>query len=212
LRRRSFASLGSPAQNHSLEQVAARALKSPASGEETEIPLGQAPVTFDAVYAEYARFVWRSLARLGVAEAQLSDATQEVFIVVHRRLGEFEQRSSLKTWLFGIAMRVASQARRDTRRRPSEPLAGDVLDPLGSPHEDAERAEAARTLYRLLEELSPEQRALFVLVELEQMTLPDAAEAVSANLHTAASRLKTARRKFESALKRHRARDERRRP
>jgi RNA polymerase sigma-70 factor (ECF subfamily) len=193
--------------------VAARALKSPASGEETEIPLGQAPVTFDAVYAEYARFVWRSLARLGVAEAQLSDATQEVFIVVHRRLGEFEQRSSLKTWLFGIAMRVASQARRDTRRRPSEPLAGDVLDPLGSPHEDAERAEAARTLYRLLlEELSPEQRALFVLVELEQMTLPDAAEAVSANLHTAASRLKAARRKFESALKRHRARDERRRP
>jgi RNA polymerase sigma-70 factor (ECF subfamily) len=193
--------------------VAARALKSPASGEETEIPLGQAPVTFDAVYAKYARFVWRSLARLGVAEAQLSDATQEVFIVVHRRLGEFEQRSSLKTWLFGIAMRVASQARRDTRRRPSEPLAGDVLDPLGSPHEDAERAEAARTLYRLLlEELSPEQRALFVLVELEQMTLPDAAEAVSANLHTAASRLKAARRKFESALKRHRARDERRRP
>lgn len=194
--------------------MAARALKNPASEQEAESPAGSAPgsVAFDVVYAEHAGFVWRSLARLGVPESQLSDATQEVFIVVHRRLGEFERRSSLKTWLFGIALRVASQIRRDTKRRPSEPLASDVPDSLHSPHDDAERAEATRTLYRLLDELSPDQRALFVLVELEQMTLPDAAEAVSANLHTAASRLKVARRKFESALKRHRARDERRRP
>ena len=192
--------------------MAARALRNPASGQEAEIPPGSAPIPFDVVYTEYAQFVWRSLARLGVAEAQLSDAMQEVFIVVHRRLAEFEQRSSLKTWLFGIAMRVASQARRDKHRRPSEPLDADVPDPLRSPHENAERAEATRTLYRLLDELSPDQRALFVLVELEQMTLADAANAVSANLHTAASRLKAARRKFESALKRHRTQDERRRP
>ena len=192
--------------------MAARALRNPASRQEAEIPPSSAPIPFDVVYAEHAQFVWRSLARLGVVEAQLSDATQEVFIVVHRRLAEFEQRSSLKTWLFGIAMRVASQVRRDKHRRPSEPLDADVPDPLCSPHENAERAEATRTLYRLLDELSPDQRALFVLVELEQMTLADAANAVSANLHTAASRLKAARRKFESALKRHRTQDERRRP
>ena len=192
--------------------MASRALERPPAGSDQEnAALPHAALTFDAVYDEHARFVFRSLSRLGVPEAQLLDATQEVFLVVHRRMAEFERRSSLRTWLFGVVLRVASQARRQARRRPSEPLPADLADTAGSPQDNAERAEAARTLYRLLDELSPDQRAIFVLVELEQMTLPDAAEAVSANVHTAASRLKAARRKFEAALERHRARNERRR-
>jgi RNA polymerase sigma-70 factor (ECF subfamily) len=192
--------------------VASRALERPTLGPDQEKPPApDAAPTFDAIYDEHARFVWRSLARLGVAEEQLSDATQEAFLVAYRRLDDFEQRSSVRTWLFGIVLRVASQARRQVRRRPLEPLPLELTDATAnSPYDDAARAEAARTLYRLLDELSPEQRALFVLVELEQMTLPDAAEAVSANLHTAASRLKAARRKFEAAVKRHRAKDDRR--
>jgi len=167
-------------------------------------------LVFDTVYRENAAFVWRSLRRMGVSEAQLGDATQDVFVVVHRGLAGFEGRSSLHTWLFGIVLRVASQWRRSARRRSTEPLPETLADDFGkTPFELAARSEATETLYRLLEELSPEQRAVFVLVELEQTSVPEAAEAVGANLHTVTSRLKVARRKFEAGLKRYQARTER---
>lgn len=167
-------------------------------------------LVFDAVYREKAAFVWRSLRRMGVPEAHLGDATQDVFVVVHRGLAAFEGRSSLDTWLFGIVLRVASQWRRSAKRRPTEPLSETLTDErAGTPFELTARSEATSTLHRLLDELTPEQRAVFVLVELEQMSVPEAAEAVGANLHTVTSRLKTARRKFEAGLRRHRARTER---
>jgi RNA polymerase sigma-70 factor, ECF subfamily len=161
---------------------------------------------FDAIYAGYAQFVWRALARFGVPSEHMADATQDVFMVVHRRLGEFEQRSSVKTWLFGIAARVARGYARTARRRPSEPLPAGLPDGrVEAPFEQAARSEAVALLYQLLEKLSADQRAVFVLVELEQLSLPEAAAALDTNLHTATSRLKAARRQFEAALRRHRA-------
>jgi len=162
---------------------------------------------FDSVYAAHARFVWRSLARLGVPEHQVADATQDVFVVVHRKLAQFEGRSSLRTWLFGIAMRVASDWERRARRHPSEPLVDNLEDKTDMPFERAARSEAVTTLHRLLAELSAEQRAVFILVELEQMSVPEAAAAVESNVHTVTSRLKVARRKFEMVLQRFRAAD-----
>jgi RNA polymerase sigma-70 factor (ECF subfamily) len=162
---------------------------------------------FDSVYAAHARFVWRSLARLGVPEPQVADATQDVFVVVHRKLAQFEGRSSLRTWLFGIAMRVASDWERRARRHPSEPLVDNLEDKTDMPFERAARSEAVTTLHRLLAELSAEQRAVFILVELEQMSVPEAAAAVESNVHTVTSRLKVARRKFETVLQRFRAAD-----
>jgi RNA polymerase sigma-70 factor (ECF subfamily) len=165
---------------------------------------------FDVVYREYARFVWRSLSRLGVSPEHVADATQDVFVVVHRRLGAFEGRSSVRTWLFGIAMRVASDWARKARRHPSEPLMETLPDTYtDAPFDGAARSEALSTLYRLLDELSPDQRAVFILVELEQMSVNEAASAVSANVHTVTSRLKVARQRFEAALRRHRALDRR---
>jgi RNA polymerase sigma-70 factor, ECF subfamily len=175
-------------------------------------PLSPAP-DFDAVYSEHAEFVWRSLGRLGVPASALSDATQEVFLVAYKKLPAFEGRSSVKTWLFGIAMRVASHAAREQRRRPVEPLPEVlVAEPPEAPFEDAARSEAVRVLYALLSGLTPEQRAVFVLVELEQMSVPEAAEAVGANFNTVASRLKTARKNFAAGLRRHHAKSEWRRP
>jgi len=163
---------------------------------------------FDSVYREQARFVWRSLARLGVTPEHLPDAMQDVFIVVHRKLGSFEGRSSVRTWLFGIAMRVASDWARRARRHPSEQLLDTLQDSReNAPFEGAARSEAVTLLHRMLDELSPEQRAVFVLVELEQMSVAEAASAVSANIHTVTSRLKVARQRFEIALRRHRAAD-----
>jgi len=183
-------------------------LRDPGYGAE---PAGAVNVLiFDAVYRENAALVWRSLRRMGVSDAHLGDATQDVFIVVYRGLASFEGRSSLTTWIFGIVLRVASQWRRSVRARSAEPLPESLADETGStPFELAVRSEATETLYALLDQLSPDQRAVFVLVELEQLSVPEAAEALGANLHTVTSRLKVARRKFEAGLRRHLARTER---
>jgi len=170
-----------------------------AGGEGAE-PAGMS-TSFEEIYAGHFDFVWRSLRRLGVPVAEVNDATQEVFIVVHRRLQDFEARSALKTWLFGISLRVASDRRRSARRRPEAPLGRDVPAPaFTDPHEAAARAQAVRVLYSLLEELSDEKRQVFVLAELEQMTAPEIAEALSINLNTVYSRLRAARREFDAAL------------
>jgi RNA polymerase sigma-70 factor, ECF subfamily len=101
--------------------------------------------TFEEVYDEYFAFVWRCLRRLGVSPAAIDDAVQEVFIVVHRRLGEFEQRSSLKTWLFGIAFRVAGAHRRAAQRRGEpEPLSSQLAAGLPAPRPCAEPTPGAR--------------------------------------------------------------------
>lgn len=166
--------------------------------------------SFDDVYREHFAFVWRSAKRLGVREASLDDVVQEVFVIVHRRLGDFEGRSSLKTWLFGIALRVARDARRSHQRKsPEGTIDPDALksNELG-PSESAEKAEAVRLLHAILDELDDERREIFVMAELELLTMPEIAETLGINVNTAYARLRAARQSFEVALGRHRARDE----
>lgn len=176
----------------------------------TPVPgVGSAP-ELAAIYDEYFDFVWRSLRRLGVAAGLLEDALQDVFLVVHRRLAEFEQRSSLKTWLFGICLRVASDYGRRGRGRPLGAELGDLADPHApDPLEQAARSEAVAFLDRQLDALDPDKRAVFILGELEGMSCPEIAEAVGANVNTVMSRLKAARALFEAAVRRHQARDRR---
>lgn len=166
---------------------------------------------FEEIYEEHFDFVWRSLRRLGVPLGALDDATQEVFLVVHRRLGEFEGRSSLKTWLFAIAARVAQRHFRTAQRRPVEALADhDVPDPSQcTPQEQLAQREAMQVLYELLATLTYDQRAVFVMAELEQMTAPEIGAALGVPLNTVYSRLRAARRDFEAALKRHQAQQKR---
>jgi RNA polymerase sigma-70 factor (ECF subfamily) len=173
-----------------------------------EADAGRAVPSLEAIYEEHFDFVWRSLKRLGIPSAQLDDAVQDVFVVVHRRLGEFEGRSSLKTWLFGIALRVASVHRRTRARRPTEPLVEDPPDHAGRGAADAlsEAAEAARLVQQLLDGMPEDRRAVFVLTELEEMTAKEISEALGVNLNTVYSRLRLARRDFDAALSRYRAR------
>ncbi len=173
--------------------------------------VGQA-LDFTEVYEQHFDFVWRSARRLGVPQRYLDDAVQDVFIVVHRKLDEFEGRSSLKSWIFGIARRVAHDHRRRVERKErGEELTERVSDPAApSPLEQARRAEAARVLYDFLSSLDSDKREVFVLAELEQMTVPEIATAVDANLNTVYSRLRAARQAFDQAVARHRARERRR--
>jgi RNA polymerase sigma-70 factor (ECF subfamily) len=161
---------------------------------------------FAALYESEFAYVWRNLRRLGVSDAQLDDAAQDVFLVVYRRLGDFESRSTLRTWIFGIVLRVASTYRRTAQRRRTEPLDERTADSTSSTEDLTERAEAGRLLRRLLDGLDDDRRAVFVLAELEQMTAPEVSAALGVNLNTVYSRLRSARRDINAALERLRTR------
>lgn len=164
---------------------------------------------FDALYREHFRFVWRTVRRLGLDGSAVDDVVQEVFLVVHRRLGDFEGRSSAKTWLYGIVRRVVADHRRTLRRKPalaavaapSQDLDAMACEEQG-PEASAEQAERVRLLHRLLAELDDDKREVFVLAELEGLTMAEIAEALDVNPNTIASRLRAARRDFEAALDR----------
>lgn len=170
---------------------------------EAEARPDAAPATprFDEVYEELFDFVWRSLRRLGVSRAGIDDAVQDVFVVVHRRLAEFEGRSSVRTWVFGIALRVARDHRRRARRKGGHaPLDPRIPDEGPGPAESLARWEAVRELDRILGALDEDKRAVFVLMEIEEMSAPDAALALGANVNTVYSRLRAARREVLAAL------------
>jgi RNA polymerase sigma-70 factor (ECF subfamily) len=166
-----------------------------------------APPAFAEVYESCAKLVWRNLRRLGVPEAALEDAAQDVFLVVHRRLPEFEGRSSLRTWIFGIVLRVAARHRRKARgvavREAAIPTElAEALSAPGqdNPYERALQRQASAFMQRVLDLLDDERRALLIMVDLEQTSVSEAAEALDLNLNTAYSRLRAARRAFEAEL------------
>jgi RNA polymerase sigma-70 factor (ECF subfamily) len=167
----------------------------------------EAPADFQTLYREHFRFVWRTARRLGVDRAWLDDAVQDTFVVVHRRLSDFRGRSSVKTWLYGIVRRVVADYRRGVRRKhgkasPMEGGAEPSASADGSPEASVEQADRVRLLHRLLDELDDEKREVFVLAELEEMTMQEIADALGVNANTLSSRLRAARREFEEALER----------
>jgi RNA polymerase sigma-70 factor (ECF subfamily) len=182
--------------------------------------LGYAPMTahahpgsrldFDDVYREHFSFVWRSARRLGVRAAAIDDVAQEVFVIVHRRLSDFEGRSSLRTWLFGITLRVVRDHKRSAARKATDDSVDlDTIEaPAAGPAESLAKAEAVRLLHRVLDAMDDERREIFVMAELESLSIPEAAEELGINVNTAYARLRAARQAFEEGLARHRARDE----
>src|SRR5262245_34261458 len=155
---------------------------------------------FDEVYAAHVGFVWRVLRTLGVPDAQIEDAVQDVFVVVHRRLAEWQGRAAITTWLFAIARRVASAHRRRAGGDRTEPLVG---EPAGGADTFAalSRAQAAATVFAILQELDEDKRIVFALVELEQLSVPEVAKMLDLKLNTAYSRLRLARHAFELAVR-----------
>jgi RNA polymerase sigma-70 factor (ECF subfamily) len=155
---------------------------------------------FAELYAEYAAFAWRTLRRLGVREADVEDVTQEAFVVVHRKLPEFDGRSSVKTWLFGICLRVASDHRRRAHVRREESVE-EVPDSATEPEQGKalEQRQARKVLDQILETLDEDKRTAFVLFELEQWPMADVAEAMGCPLQTAYARLYAARKLVQEA-------------
>jgi RNA polymerase sigma-70 factor, ECF subfamily len=156
------------------------------------------------VYRDHVPYVWRSLKHLGVHEADIEDVAHDVFMVVARKLDGFEERSTLKTWIYGICLRTAADYRgRAFRRREvvvSElPAAAERCAPAEQERELSSKRQRNR-LVELLAGLSDEQREVFVLYEVEELAMREVAEVLSCPLQTAYSRLHAARRNLKEAL------------
>jgi RNA polymerase sigma-70 factor (ECF subfamily) len=154
---------------------------------------------FEAVYAEHFAFVWRALRAFGVAPESLEDAAQDVFVVVHRRFGAWDE-GAIRPWLGGVARRVAAARRRSVarhdRRIAALPEPQDVRTIEGT-------ADARHRLERIataIEALSPERREVFILAELDGLRPPEIASVLGCNLNTVYSRLRRAREDLSRAL------------
>lgn len=166
------------------------------------------PYTLQEVYARHSGFVWRVVRRLGVPDHAVEDVMHEVFLVVHRRLHEFDGRVAMTTWLYHQARGVVSNHRRSARRERRRLQLVDARPaPAPDPERETARDEAAAFVRRFLEGLEPDKREIFELAELEGLPMPQIAQMVGINLNTAHSRLRAARQRFQRAVDRRRAAD-----
>ncbi|HKO52291.1 MAG TPA: sigma-70 family RNA polymerase sigma factor [Polyangiaceae bacterium] len=166
--------------------------------------------TFETLYREHVGFVGATAQRLGVQSSALDDLIQEVFLVVHRKWGTMEKPQCLRSWLYGIVRRKASNHRRS--KDESVSLYGDAADhaevraSTQTPLEQAERNASVQLLIQLLNGLDEAKREVFALVDIEELSVPEAAAALQIPLNTAYSRLRVARQQFGAAVARHEAR------
>ena len=160
---------------------------------------------FADAYRGHFRFVWRTLSMLGVREADLMDMTQNVFVVVHRQLANFEGRSELTTWLFSICRLVVKDYRRSARFRRE--VLVDVSDLAGrvaegeAPQRRLDSDDLRRILDAVLDRLPEKLRVAFVLFEIEEMPGEDIARLLDVPVGTVRSRLRLARAAFQRQVK-----------
>lgn len=166
---------------------------------------------FAEVYKRYFDFVWSSARHLGVGNTAIDDVVQEAFIVIHERLHTVQQPESLRSWIYGVVRRTVSGHRR--AHRPEQNAVAryeSVVPMLGAPPTTplaaVEHHAQLELLSNILAELDEAKREVFVLAELEEMSVPEIAEALEIPLNTAYSRLRAARQAFEAGLSRRAAR------
>lgn len=179
------------------------AARVPLTGEE-------APADLESVYDTCARYVWVSLQRLGVRHADLEDLSHDVFLVAHRRFHEFSRTVKVKSWLFGICLRVAANYRR--RARFKQELVSGAMTPeegvlsiapaSGRPDQQALQREAERRAQAILDSMDLSKRAVFLMFEIEGLSCQQIADELGVPVGTVYSRLHGARQYFEKEAQR----------
>jgi RNA polymerase sigma-70 factor, ECF subfamily len=152
------------------------------------------------LFTEHCRFVARALRRLGIAVPDVEDATQEVFVVVHRRLPGCEPLASVHGWLFAICRGVAANYHRGHLRAKKHRERYDTRPPFRSPEETLARREAQRFIASFLDTLDEPRRLVFYLADLEGLSAPEIATSLSVNPNTVYARLRAARHSFRSGV------------
>jgi RNA polymerase sigma-70 factor (ECF subfamily) len=173
------------------------------------------PPTFEEVYAQWFHEVSRWARAFGGLDADLDDLTQEVFLVVRRKLARFDGKN-LSGWLYRIAQRTVRDYRRrawfksllrSKRERDSEP---ESASPARDPAEQFEQREAERFLSQILEQMSETRRTAFILFEIEGYSGDEIAALEGVPVNTVWTRLHHARKEFAALIGR--AREEGRIP
>lgn len=159
------------------------------------------PDRFEDVYERYVGFVWRCLRSLGVREAQIDDAAQDVFLIVHRRLPDFRGDSTMRTWLYGIVRNVAANQRRTQRRKGGgEPVSPELPGHGSTPDQEVQEQQALGFVQAFAARLDERKRDVFILALIEELTIPEVATTLDIPLNTAYSRLRNVREEFRAAL------------
>jgi RNA polymerase sigma-70 factor, ECF subfamily len=158
--------------------------------------------TLPEVYESHFSYVWTCLRRLGVWDRDLEDATHDVFVVVHRRMDDFDATRPIKPWLAGISARVASEFHRRARNRYE--IASDDVEAIATTPaaDDVMRDRQRRALVlQALERLDFDRRTVFVLHDIEGHAMPEIASSLETSVNTLYSRLRAARAEFAAAVK-----------
>lgn len=153
----------------------------------------------EQLYRSHARFSARVLTHLGVAEEQLNDAVQQVFLIAHREGDKRPVGATERSWLGAIAMGVAAEARRTYLRSRRSTFARSGTH-LASPHPAASEPGPRGRVANALQSLGPQHRAIFVLYELEREDCPAIAAALGAPLEATRAQLLEARERFVRAI------------
>ena len=153
------------------------------------------------MFSAHFDFIWRSLRRFGLPEDRADDAAQQVFFIASRKLDVIEDGSE-RSFLFGTAMRVASDIRRSApyRREIAHADVGIDLEGGLRPDDLVEQRRARQLLDNVLDSMDLELRTVFVLFELEEMTTNEISSLLSIPHGTVASRLRRARDEFQSKI------------
>jgi RNA polymerase sigma-70 factor (ECF subfamily) len=163
---------------------------------------------FAEVFRTYAPYAWRLVRRLGVAEADANDVCQDAFVIIHRKLAAIGGWSSVRGFVCGVCVRVASDYRRSARVR-RERICAEVPEQAVGARQDADlqTQQARRQLEAVLARMDDDKREVFVLYELEELPMTEIAEVTGCPLPTAYSRLHAARQEIRAAFARLAARD-----
>ncbi len=171
------------------------------SGERARFPA--APARLEGLVKRELRPVWRLLRRVGLSEAEADDATQQVFIVASRRMSEIDPARE-RAFLFSTALHIGRRAHRSRARRREDE--DDELvsrrDSVPGLDELLDQKRARALLDELLAAMSDDLRVVFVLYEIEELTMAEIAQVLELPPGTVASRLRRARADFQSGVAR----------
>lgn len=155
------------------------------------------PIDAEALYRAHAPFVASFLRHMGTAESDLDDHLQDVFVIAHRKGGYQPGPAAPRTWLASLAFRVVVARRRARARRPTSTALVEALpDDSQRPADVLEARRSLRRVQAALEQLTLEQRAAFILFEIEGESCERIAAIWEVPVGTIYSRLHHARKRF----------------
>jgi RNA polymerase sigma-70 factor (ECF subfamily) len=162
------------------------------------------PLAFEEIYQRHADMVYNLSWRLCGDREEAADLLQEIFLRVYRHLGKFRGRSSLKTWIYRVAVNHCRS--RLGRRRPRELAVREaawtrLADPGPSPEEVAVASEAARRLERALQRLPRRFREAVVLRDLEGLSYHEIATVAGIRIGTVRSRIARGREQLRRIVR-----------